>query len=371
MCFSPQRRAIFWHRNFKKCSETVSILTFWLGHVLLATAACNFSTSELRECRVLYILTWKCASRHSGVQFFDIGTVKSGPELTCFAHFHFKMCFSPQRRAIFPHRNFKKWSETLSFLAFSLENVLIATAASNFSTSALQKVVRTCSVLYILTSKCASRHSSVQFLISPLTTWLRTRRFNEPTFRLTRHTNHWKNTAFRDFSNIWRGWIFFLLTFALLHLLSSDSTSSSDFTFFWLYFISLLFICFSTLHIVGSLLFKLPSITGLFFSHLEVGVKDFIHFVNWGILGLPTIDPKFLGRLLKKVMAKVMVDFKFGELFVVCHHLRYQQLSIDIPLIYSHWYTRKYVYQYIYMVIYIYIYTVYILLIILLVLYIN
>ena len=122
-------------------------------------------------------------------------------------------------------------------------------------------MLRTPQFFNILTWKCASRHSGsgVQFFISPLTTWLRTRRFNEPTFRLTRHTNHWKNTAFRDFSNIWRGWIF-LLTFALLHLLSSDSTSSSDFTFFGLYFIYLLFICFSTLHIVGSLLFKLPSI---------------------------------------------------------------------------------------------------------------
>ena len=165
------------------------------------------------------------------------------------------MCFSPQRRAIFQHLNFKKWSEHVSFLAFSLQNVLLATAACNFSTSQLQKVLRSWQFFSTFTSKCASRHSGVQFLISPLTTWLRTRRFNEPTFRLTRHTNHWKNTAFRDFSNIWRRWIFFLLTFALLHLLSSD------FTFFWLYFISLLFICFSTLHIVGSLLFKLPSIT--------------------------------------------------------------------------------------------------------------
>ena len=170
------------------------------------------------------------------------------------------MCFSPQRRAIFQHLNFKKWSEHAVFCTFSLQNVLLATAACNFSTSQLQKVVRTCSVLYIFTSKCASRHSGVQFLISSLTTWLRTRRFTEPTFRLTRHTNHWKNTAFRDFSNIWRGCIFFLLTFAQLHLLSSDSTFSSDFTFFWLYFISSAFhLCFSTLHIVGSLLFKLPS----------------------------------------------------------------------------------------------------------------
>ena len=163
------------------------------------------------------------------------------------------MCFSPQRRAIFQHLNFKKWSEHVVFCTFSLENVLLATAACNFSTSELQKVVRSWRVLYIFTSKCASRYSGVQFLISPLTTWLRTRRFNEPTFRLTGHTNHWKNTAFRDFSNIWRGCIFFLLTFALLHLLSSDSTFSSDFTFFWLYFISSAFhLCFSTLHIVGS-----------------------------------------------------------------------------------------------------------------------
>ena len=176
------------------------------------------------------------------------------------------MCFSPQRRAIFRHLNFKKCSETLNFLAFWLQDILLATAADNFSTSELQKVVRSWRVLYIFTSKCASRQSGVQFLISPLTTWLRTRRFNEPTFRLTRHTNHWKNTAFRDFSNIWRGWIFFLLTFALLHLLSSD------FTFFWLYFIYLLVICFSFLHIVGSLLFKLPSII-LYYMYIRTEKK--------------------------------------------------------------------------------------------------
>ena len=223
MCFSPQRRAIFLHRNFKKWSEAEVFCTFSLENMLLATAACNFSTSQLqkvlRTWHVLYIFTWKCASRHSGVQFFNISTSKSAPRM-------------------------------LVFCTFSLENMLLATAACNFSTSQLQKVVRTWHVLYIFTWKCASRHSGVQFFISPLTTGLRTRRFNEPTFRLTRHTNHWKNTAFRDFSNIWRGCIFFLLTFAQLHLLSSDFTSSH-----------LLFICFSTLHIVGRLLFKLPSTT--------------------------------------------------------------------------------------------------------------
>ena len=157
MCFSPQRRAIFRHQNFKKCSRTVSFLTFSLPHVLFATAACNFSTSELQKvvqtCGVLYILTSKCAFRHSGVQFFDIRTSKSGPNMRCFVHFYFQMCFSPQRRAIFRHQNFKKCSRTVSFLTFSLPHVLFATAACNFSTSEFQKVVQTCGVLYILTCK--------------------------------------------------------------------------------------------------------------------------------------------------------------------------------------------------------------------------
>ena len=136
-CLAPQPRAIFQHLNFKKCSETVSFLTFLLGNVLRATAACYFSTSQLqkvvRTWHVLYIFTWKCPSRHSGVQFFNISTSKSGPELTCFGHFHLKMCFSPQRRAIFQHLNFKKWSGADMFWTFSLENVLLATAACNFS----------------------------------------------------------------------------------------------------------------------------------------------------------------------------------------------------------------------------------------------
>ena len=93
--------------------------TFSLGNVLRATTACTFSTSQrtkvVRSWCVLYILTWKCASRHNGVHFFDISTSKSGPKLVCFVHFDLEMCFSPQRRALLRHRNFQKWSETVSF----------------------------------------------------------------------------------------------------------------------------------------------------------------------------------------------------------------------------------------------------------------
>ena len=97
---------------------------------------CYFSTSQLQKVlrtpHVLCMFTSKCAFRHSGVQFFDIWTSKSAPNTSCFVHFHFIMSFSPQRRAIFQHRNFKKCSRTVSFLTFSLLNALFATAAYNF-----------------------------------------------------------------------------------------------------------------------------------------------------------------------------------------------------------------------------------------------
>ena len=167
MCFAPQRRALFRHRNFQKWSENGVFCTFWLGNVLRATTACTFSTSQLpkvvRHWGVLYILTSKCASRHNGVHFFDIATSKSGPNPWCFVHFDLEMCFVPQRRALFRHRNFQKSSDTEVFSTFSLRNVLRATTACTFSTSQLPKVVRTPGVLYILTWKCASRHNGVHF----------------------------------------------------------------------------------------------------------------------------------------------------------------------------------------------------------------
>ena len=90
----------------------------------------------------------------------------------------------------------------------------------------------------------------MQFFISHLASWLRTRRFSEPTFRPSGATNHWKNTVFCDFPTFSRAWIFFLLRLSL----------------FWSSFFSLLFsdssrLCFSSVHIVGSLTSKLPSTT--------------------------------------------------------------------------------------------------------------
>ena len=181
--------ALFRHLNLQKWSENGVFRTFSLRNVLRATAACTFSISELpkvaQTCGVSHIFTSKCASRHNGVHFFDIATSKSGPRMVCFVHFHFEMCFAPQRCALFRHRNFQKWSENRC-------------------------------VLCILTWKCASRRNGVQFFISHLASWLRARRFSEPTFRPSGAPNHWKNTVFRDFPAFSRICIFFLLTLSLL-----------------------------------------------------------------------------------------------------------------------------------------------------------
>ena len=82
----------------------------------------TFSTSEppkvVRDRQFLTLLTSKCASCHNGVHFFDISTSKSGPRMVCFVHFHLEMCFAPQRRALFRHLNFRKWSEPGVFCTF-------------------------------------------------------------------------------------------------------------------------------------------------------------------------------------------------------------------------------------------------------------
>ena len=136
MYLSPQPRAFFQHQHAQKWSKHVMFCAFWLPNVLFATAACNFSTSELpkvvSECGVLYIFTSKCAFRHRRVHFFNISTYKSGPNTSCFVHFDFKMYVSPQWRTILRHQHLEKCSEDCSFFTYALPNVLFATAACSF-----------------------------------------------------------------------------------------------------------------------------------------------------------------------------------------------------------------------------------------------
>ena len=130
--------------------------------------------------------------------------------------------------------------------------------------------------MYILTWTCASRHNGVHFFdISTSKSAPSTRCFvhfdlqmcfapqrraifhlssgqlapHPPTFRPSGAPNHWKNKVFRDFPTFSRICIFFLLSFSSTFLSSDLSLLSAS---------SLL--SFSSVHIVGSLTSKLPSV---------------------------------------------------------------------------------------------------------------
>ena len=225
MCFAPQQRALFRHLDFQKCSEHRVLCTFWLGHVLRATTACTFSTCQLQEVLrrwgALYILTWeiKCASRHNGVHFFDMSTSKSAPKLRCFVHFDFEICCAPQRRALFRHVTFKKCSEAEVLCTFWLRNVLCTTTACNFSSLIWPDGSAPAALASLLFD---APEPQIFGKTECLVTFL--------PFRAPR------SSFFGDFH------LFDLLSSSLLF---SDSSH----------------LCFSSVHIVGSLTSKLPSTT--------------------------------------------------------------------------------------------------------------
>ena len=237
------------HLNLQKWSEPLVFLTFWLRNVLRATTACTFSTSQLpkvvRTWCVLYILTSKCASCHNGVHFFDIATSKSGPSVVCFVHFDFEACFVPQRRALFRHRNFQKWSEPGVFCAFWFGNVLRATTACNFS-----------SLIWPASSAPAALASLLFYPPEPQiigkTQWL-------ATFLPFRASYSFSST----------------LISSNLSLLSASSL-----------------LCFSSVHIVGSLTSKLPwSNAGMLANYfLSLNTSSYAKSQSMVDSRMPTVD---------------------------------------------------------------------------------
>ena len=127
--------------------------------------------------------------------------------------------------------------------------MLRATTACTFLTSQLPKVVRDRQFFTLLTLKCASRHNGVQFFIAPVASWLRTRRFSEPFSTLRSHKSLEKHSVSR-----------LSYLFAHLYLLSSYSFSSDLLSSNLSLLSASALLCFSSLHIVGSLTSKLPSI---------------------------------------------------------------------------------------------------------------
>ena len=147
--------------------------------------------------------------------------------------------------------------------------MLRASTACTFSRSELPKVVRTPSVLNILTSKCASRHNGVHF-------------FDTSTSKSGPRMVCFVHFDFEMCFAPQRCAIFHLLAsllshkslekhsesrlsylFVHLHLLSSDSFSSDLLSSNLSLLSASALLCFSSVHIVGSLTSKLPSVNYL------------------------------------------------------------------------------------------------------------
>ena len=70
MCFAPQRRALFRHLNFQKWSGAGVLCTFWLGHVLHATTACNFNLSSGQMATHPTLRSHQSLEKHSESRLF-------------------------------------------------------------------------------------------------------------------------------------------------------------------------------------------------------------------------------------------------------------------------------------------------------------
>ena len=103
-------------QSFSNCYKIITFCSLWEGADSLALAMQNhiLTSKSVPRPPVFYTFDLTCASRRKGVHFFIISASKSAPSMVCFVHFHFKMCFAPQGRALFQHLNFQKWTETFS-----------------------------------------------------------------------------------------------------------------------------------------------------------------------------------------------------------------------------------------------------------------
>ena len=213
MCFAPQRRALFQHLNSQKCSENRVFCTFWLRNVLRATTACNFSS-----------LIWPDGSAPAALAslLFDPPEPQIIGKTQCFATF-------------LPFRASASSSFFWLFL-FSLLSSLFSLLSSLFSL--LSSLCSLLSALSSLLSPLSSLLSPLSSLLSPLLS---------PLSSLLSSLCSLLSSLFSLLSSLFALLFSSLLSSLLFSSLLADSSH----------------LCFSSVHIVGSLTSKLPSNTTL------------------------------------------------------------------------------------------------------------
>ena len=150
------------------------------------------------------------------------------------------MCFAPQRRALFRHRSFQKVFRTWGVFSFLLANVLRATTECNFS--------------HLIWPAGSAPAALASLLFDPPEPQILEKQSVSRLSYLCAHLDLLSSDAF----SFWSSFFFSSLLFSYLPF------PSLPFPFPSLLFSSLTFsdsshLCFSSVHIVGSLTLKLPS----------------------------------------------------------------------------------------------------------------
>ena len=156
---------IFRHQNFKKWSDTVSFWTFWVENVLLATAVCKFCTSQLHKMarswcvfvhfdfETRFSLQRRAMFRHrhfkkcsETVNFLTcwlenvlLANFKKWSETISLLPFSIENVLLATAACNFCTSQLQKMVRDRQFLTFWVENALLATAACNFSTPNSEK----------------------------------------------------------------------------------------------------------------------------------------------------------------------------------------------------------------------------------------
>ena len=197
MCFAPQRVHFF-------NTDTEVVCAFWLR---------------------------KCASRHNSVHFFNSSTSKSATTLKCFSILTWK-CASRHNGVHFVrHLNFQRCSHAGVFFCILTWNCASHYNGVHFFNSSTSKSAPTLRWRFDLKMCFAPQRLAIFYLASPQMAShpaLASLLFDPPGPQNIGK----KNAGFRDFSTFSRTCIFFLLTLSLLWSSFLSSSESSHLCFF-------------------------------------------------------------------------------------------------------------------------------------------
>ena len=196
-----------------------------------------------------------CFAPQRGAIFWHLNLQKWREQnMWCFVHFDFEMCFAPQRRSLFRHLNSQKWFEHGVFCTFWLRNVLRATTVCSvhffdISTSKSRPKLVLCTFWLgnVLCATTACNFSSLIWPAGSAPAALASPFFDPPEPQIIG-----KRQCFAAFLPFRASASSFSCSFSSTLLSPNLSLLSAS-----------ALLCFSSVHIVGSLTSKLPSISCL------------------------------------------------------------------------------------------------------------